>query len=199
MKKFCLSTVLILISFSLTTVLADDRPKRPAPVPQPAPVPERAPVIPIESLSIAGAKLTLGEKQEDVERRLSERYKLIHHKNTILVTKKEKPFGMLGSLEFQDGLLEGISKSWGTFRGQEAVDLFESIFNSLSGGKEAILIGSVSTSIMREPNLSTKTITIDFLDNRSLTITIFEKVRDISQPQISVTESVETVERQMRR
>lgn len=158
-----------------------------------APAPVMAPIPPETSLVLAGFTFKLGDKKEIIESLISKRYKLVRvtDSNTYFMTTRDKPYDWVGSMEFEDGRLTSITKSWGNFTGKEAMELSQSLFSSISGAKEHIFPASIKTSIMREPNFSTMTIKIDFLSNRSVTINIFEKVNE-STPQISIDETVQT-------
>jgi hypothetical protein len=83
-----------------------------------------------EGLFVAGVDLKLGMERELVLSRLQSKYKLteLSKDSSFLIVKEGPPFEVIGGVGFNGGKLNWISKNWGSYYGDTALEFAKELF-----------------------------------------------------------------------
>ncbi len=117
------------------------------------------------TLAIAGIDLQLRMSYNEVVKKLGNDFQLIKSRDEIFIIASNvgPPFDAYGSVWFEAGKLQRISKFWGNFRSDDAGQLTEMLFQSLlkMNGKRAN-ISIKSLAYKDQPNIIINKLEIDF-------------------------------------
>jgi hypothetical protein len=137
----------------------------------------------------------LGQDQLTTMKEVSARFTVVPvsgQPNTFFLSEKKPPnVRVIGGIEFKEGKLTWIQRSWGNFIGLDsATDAAKAIYAALESASSASgTSATISTRVQRVPDIEFKTVTLDF-GRRRVTISSTDATPNAGGKQMDVTESV---------
>ncbi len=112
--------------------------------------------------------------------------------NTFFLSESQPPnVQVIGGIEFKEGRLTWVQRSWGSFSGpSSSTDATNAVYAALeSASLAAGTAATISTKIQRVPDIEFKTVTVDF-GRHKVIITSTDGTSRTGGKQVSVTESI---------
>jgi hypothetical protein len=146
-----------------------------------------------QGILLAGTELRLGMSKGFVQQQLEEKYGLTPsgQDGWIIVSKHGPPYDVIGTVSFKKNKLSWISKSWGSFKDESAVEFANELYSALAQMK-GYSQGAVkvnTATVVAEPGLRVSEISFA-VANRKVTILLTEGREDMGGRQVSIQESL---------